>query len=317
MTGMNSNHSLSKIEFRAMGTDISIDVVLSENISEERAQAGIEMVKTIFEKYEQMFSRFRADSELSKINKKTGEEIIVAPEMFEVLSLCLKYNRESQGYFDPRVIGNLEKIGYDKDFKTNDLNSAENSKVWLEKITGKLEEDLILNKDKKTVLAKKRIDTTGIAKGYIVDRSVESLKAQGFKNFIVDAGGDMFAEGLNEKREAWQVGVEGYKADRLMLKLSGEGIATSGISRKRWQRGSKKVHHLINPRDPDNFSHVLKTVTVVKDKTVEADGKAKVLFLMGRPDGMKFANENNLKALFLDYKGNVYLSEAIKENIIK
>lgn len=101
-----------------------------------------------------------------------------------------------------------------------------------------------------------------------------------------------------------------------MLKLKNEGIATSGISRKKWEAGGKKFHHLINPKDTENFSFDLKTVTVIREKTVEADGRAKVLFLMGKVKGLEFANRNNLKALFLDYKGNVYLSEKMKENVI-
>lgn len=317
MTGMNNNPALVTDKFRTIGTDISIDIVVNSESEKRKATAELEAAKNIFSRNEKVFSRFQEDSELSGINKNLGKELRVSLSMMEVLELCLRYYQESQGYFDPRIIGNLEKIGYTKDFKNHDLNSGEEIIEALEKISGKLEEDLILNKDKKTVLVKKRIDTTGIAKGYIVDQVAERLKAKGFENFIVDAGGDMFAEGLNEKREAWMVGVEGCENSCLMLKLSGEGIATSGISRKRWQKGSRKVHHLINPKDPDNFSHNLKTVTVIKDKAVEADGKAKVLFLMGVKDGIEFADKHGIKALFLDYKGNIFLSKAMKENIIR
>lgn len=317
MIGMNSN-VLLKEKFRAMGTDVSIDIVINKNAvnTEREAKKAFEKIRAIFKKNEKTFSRFDENSELSKMNKNLGQETKVSREMLEVLELCLKFYKEAEGYFDPRVIGNLEKIGYDKDFRTNDLNSEENINVWLEKIQGKLEEDLILDRNKKSVLAKGRIDTTGIAKGFTVDEAAKYLKSEGFDNFIVDAGGDMYAEGLSDTLKEWRVGIEGLKNDKIMLKLSHAGIATSGISRKRWQKGRKKVHHLINPKDPENFSYGLKTVTVIKNKAVEADGKAKVLFLMGLQDGMRFANKNNLKALFLDYKGNVYLSEAIKENFI-
>lgn len=309
----NNRQKISE-NFRAMGTDVSVDIVTDDR---ELAEKSIAEVKNIFAQNEKIFSRFRPDSELAKINEAIGHAVSVSPGMLAVLKLCLKFNGLSEGYFDPRVIGNLEKIGYDRDFKTNDFNTEEFRKVELEKIEGKLEDDLIIDPAEETVLVKKKIDTTGIAKGYTVDRAADFLKRQKFENFVVDAGGDMFASGLDENDKAWSIGVEGLEEGKIMLRLENEGIATSGISRKRWTIGDKKFHHLINPKDPENFSYDIKTVTVIEDKTVEADGRAKVLVLMGREKGLEFANRNKLKALFLDYKGNVYLSEKIKEHLIK
>jgi FAD:protein FMN transferase len=303
--------------FRAMGTDVSIEIITDHaDVENNNAEAVMQNVQNIFAKNEKIFSRFIPDSELSKINNNLGQETQVSEEMMEVLNLCLNFYEISDGYFDPRIIGNLERIGYDKDFRSNNFNTKDPQKNETENISGKLSADLILSSDKKTVLARKRIDTTGIAKGYTVDEAAKFLKKRGYQNFIVDAGGDMFAEGFNQEGEDWRIGIEGLEDDKIMLKLHNQGIATSGISRKKWEVGGKKFHHLVNPKDPQSFSWELKTVTVIKEKTVEADGRAKVLFLMGRENGLEFANQNNLKALFLDYKNNIYLSEAIKSHIV-
>lgn len=318
MTNMNnSNKQLVEDNFRMMGTDVSVGIVVAEDFAKEAALGACKEVRKIFAKNEQIFSRFDDKSELSKINKRIGEEVGISEEMRDVLELCLKFNKISRGYFDPRILGNLEQLGYDKDFCSNDLNSENKPAIVWERITKNLTEDLVLNIEKKTVRVEKRIDTTGIAKGWTVDRAAEFLKASGYTDFVVDAGGDMFAEGLDANNASWQIGIEGLADDSLMLRLAQEGIATSGISRKRWQLGEKKVHHLINPKDPENFSYDIKTVTVIDNKTVEADGRAKVLVIMGKEQGLAFANENNIKAAFLDYRGNVYLSRAIRENIVK
>jgi FAD:protein FMN transferase len=309
------NPTMIKENFRAMGTEISVEIVLNEKLSEKAAEDAIGKVKIIFQKNEKIFSRFRADSELNMLNNNLGKEAGISKEMFEVLELCLKFNQISTGYFDPRVISNLERIGYDRDFKSNDLNRRGEEAINFEKIEGDLTDDILLNFEKKSVTLAKRIDTTGIAKGYTVDEATECLMWAGFENFIIDAGGDMFARGKNIEGGSWRIGIEGLADEKLMLKLEKEGIATSGIDRKRWQIGEKKFHHLINPKDPENFSFDIKTVTVIADKTVEADGRAKVLVLMGKAEGLNFANKNKTKALFLDYHGNVYISEAIKNNI--
>jgi len=306
------------LNFRAMGTDVSIEIADLCGLDADSCRKNVfKIVREIFAENEKIFSRFQKDSELSKINNSVGKEIAVSEKMFEVLELCLKFNKISNGYFDPRIIKNLEIIGYDKDFGINDLNSTESREIELEKFETDLREDLILNLEHKTVLVKKRIDTTGIAKGYTVDEAARYLKKQNFENFVVDAGGDMYAYGKDSENQRWRIGVEGMDDNRIMLSLDNEGIATSGISRKRWRIGEKKVHHLINPKDPEKFSYDIKTVTVIEEKTVEADGRAKVLVLMGREKGLEFADENNIKALFLDYRGNVYLSKAIRENIVE
>ena len=320
MTDMNnSNKKFLEENFRVMGPDVSAEIVFNHSMLLADAQKALSEVKNIFAKNEKIFSRFDDESELSAINKHVGEEIEISKEMHDVLELCLKFNKISGGFFDPRVIKNLEKIGYDKDFRSHDFNSKKNSEIVLEKIESDLEQDLNLSKTidgKLLVKISKRIDTTGIAKGWTVDQAAKYLEKCGYENFIMDAGGDMFARGLDVNGKNWRIGIEGLEDDKLMLKLKDEGIATSGISRKRWQIGKKKFHHLINPRDPENFSYDIKTVTVIAEKTVEADGRAKVLVLMGKENGLQFADENNIKALFLDYKGNVYLSRAIKEHVI-
>jgi thiamine biosynthesis lipoprotein len=311
------DNSLVLENFRAMGTDVSIEIAVGFGHLEPKGTlSALQEVKEIFTENEKIFSRFDSESELSKINSNLNKKIVVSEKMFEVLELCLKFNKISNGYFDPRVIGVLEKIGYDKDFKNNDLNTKETKEIEIEKFENDLQKDLILDAEKKTILARKRIDTTGIAKGYTVDEAAQFLKKEGFQNFVVDAGGDMFAQGLNIDGQYWTIGVEGAPDDKVVLKLQKEGIATSGISRKRWILGDKKVHHLINPKDPENFSYDIKTVTVIDTKTVEADGRAKTLVLMGKERGLEFANKNNIKALFLDYRGNVYLSNEIKKNIL-
>lgn len=310
---MENSRSLEK-KFRAMGTEVQIEIVLREAGEKEMVEGALQKAEEIFREQEKIFSRFDPESELSRINRRVGEKTEISGQMKEVLGLCLKFNRIMAGYFDPRVIESLEKIGYDRDFRSSDLNQEKEIPA-LDSFQKSLEEELKLDDVKNTVWISRRIDTTGIAKGYAVDKVAEYLKGEGFENFLVDAGGDMSACGKRSDGSVWLVGVEGLESDVVRIKLENEGIATSGISRKRWTRGEKKVHHLINPKNPSEFSHDLKTVTVVAEKTVEADGRAKSLFLMGKEEGISFANRENIKCLFLDYKNNVYVSEKFKDNL--
>jgi thiamine biosynthesis lipoprotein len=308
-------NSVSKKEFSAMGTNISVEIVLDNEKSKENVREGLDEIEKIFRDLEKIFSRFDPESELSKINGNLNQELNISETMADVLLLSLQFNKIFEGYFDPRIIANLEKIGYDKDFRKNNFNISEAKEIIPEKIEPPLENDLFLNFENKKATVKKRIDLAGIVKGYAVDKVSEYLKKEGFKNFIVEAGGDMYASGKNEENNFWTIDIEGLPKEKMMFKIKSEGIATSGISRKRWSIGDQKFHHLINPKDPKKFSFELKSATVIAQNAIEADAIVKSLFLMGKEKGMEMANKNNLKVLFLDYKGNAYLSQKIKENL--
>jgi thiamine biosynthesis lipoprotein len=107
--------------------------------------------------------------------------------------------------------------------------------------------------------------------------------------------------------------VEGIPHEKMMFAISENGLATSGISKRKWEIDGKKFHHLINPKKPRNFLFDLKTVTVISGTTQDADVWAKSLFLMGKKSAMIYARENNLAALILDYRGSAWISPKAKE----
>jgi len=297
-------------DFRALGTDVDIRIVFSDEKEKEKVQDDLAKTKKIFISKEKIFSRFDAESELCRLNENIGVWKKVSPDMLYLAGRALYYNGISGGLYDPRVIDVLEKIGYDKDFKTKDFSKAELPPSFSMFETG-LGDDLKIEKQK--IFFARRMDFSGIAKGYIVDCAAEYLKNQGWKNFLVDAGGDMNLNGANAEEKKWRIAVEGVPEKKLMLEITNAGIATSGISRKKWQIKGKKFHHLVNPKDPNNFSYETRTVSVIAENTENADGRAKVLVLMGKEKGMDFAKENKIAAIFLDYKGNIFITPEAKK----
>jgi thiamine biosynthesis lipoprotein len=191
----------------------------------------------------------------------------------------------------------LEKIGYEKDFYSADFRSKKIEDNFSEKF-GNLKNDLEIKNSE--VLFRKRMDFSGIAKGYITDKVSEFLRNKGYENFLLDSGGDMQASGKNEEGLDWEIALEGFLENKFSLKVFNNG---------------KKFHHLINPKNPENFSFELKSATVIADTTEKADVFAKVLFLMGKEKGMEFAKENNISVIFLDYRGNIFVSKEAKKYI--
>lgn len=304
------NLNIARKEFHRFGTEVDLQI-LTQNENLAAAKKDILEAEGMLEKYEKIFSRFDKRSELQQINSKAGDFLKVSKEMLEVALLALQYNEKSHGYFDPRVIEHLEAAGYDCDF--GDISNSKLLSRAEFNFLKKLSEDLIIEKDQ--IKINSRMDFSGLAKGWFVDQVSQFFISKGWKNFVVDIGGDMYFAGCAADEKEWYIDIEGIDHEKLMFALSDVAIATSGIGKRKWEKVGKRFHHLINPRNPQEFLFDLKSVTVVSQKTVEADIFAKTIFLMGKEKGLKFAKENNIACAILDYKGNVFISPELKRYI--
>jgi thiamine biosynthesis lipoprotein len=293
--------------FDALGTNIEISLIVDEESLKEKATRDLEILAQKYDYYSKIFSRFDLQSELSRLNSNLNKLIPVSIPMRRLIDFALAYYQKTQNLFDPRIIDVLEGSGYAQSFDKGVLASSNESN----NITSKLSEDLELKTE--GVKFKRRMDFSGIAKGFINDEVVGILKEKGWKNFLVDSGGDMYFKGLDQFGKEWTIDVEGIDKSKLILQLSDLAVATSGISRRKWELGGKKFHHLINPIDPNEFSFDLKSVTVVSSCTIDADVWAKTLFLMGKEKGFIFAKENSIAAVFLGYNGIARITSTMKK----
>ena len=197
-----------KIHFKALGTDISIQIISDKIVS------GLEEdTKNFYSEKEKIFSRFSGNSELGILNKNIGKYNAASSDIIEVAEKCLEYHKKTGGYFDPRIIDVLENIGYDKDFKN--INYDISKSVSIEPLQNNLEEDLKINSNR--IFFGRRMDFSGIAKGYITDRAIDHLKKRGYESFLVDSGGDIRVYGKDNDGENWKISLESIKEDKLLL----------------------------------------------------------------------------------------------------
>lgn len=301
-------------QFKKFGTEIDFQIVVAEESKIVAAQKDLELAQLKCDEIEKIFSRFDPKSELMKINALLGVAVKVSEKFLEIAKLVLKYNQETQGYFDPRIIGDLENSGYANDFeRISQAKLSKNEKtVDYERA---LSEDLII-KDKK-IIFKERMDFTGIVKGCAVDEIADFFRKCGWKNFLVDCGGDMFFSGKDKNDNPWYIDIEGIDYQKLMLKLEEKAIATSGIGKRKWELDGKRFHHLVNPKKSEQYCFDLKAITVIADSTRKADVWAKTLFVMGQTGAKLFAQEKNIACCILGYKGNIWISSEFKKFLYK
>lgn len=304
---------LVETKFYKLGTNIHIQIVALEH-DEQKARQYLKFLENFYQEQQKIFSRFEADSELNFFNTHLGESHKASESFLELTLLCLDYYEKTQHWFDPRVIEFLEKAGYASDFKTADFSKLKVGS-FLVPDASDLKKDLSVKGEEVTFY--KRMDFSGIAKGFITDKAAQYLKDKGWQDFIIDSGGDIYAAGKNVEQTDWIVSLEGFSAETLLLQLSNQAVATSGISRRKWEVQGQRFHHLINPRDPKNFCFDLRSATVITRTTTDADVWAKVMYLWGKEKGIEFANQNNIRCIYLDYCPSISISKAARENIYK
>lgn len=238
--------------FPAMGTEVELLLDASEG---ERALTAAEHE---FHRLEALLSRFRPDSELSRLNAAGVLE--AGPDLVRVVELALEARRATDGLFDPTVHDALVAAGYDRSFEavaaTGESSSPRPCGGAVRVDGYRIELDPGV-----------RLDLGGIGKGYAVDRAAEVLATAG--PCLVNAGGDLAVRGGE-----WPVGVE-----HLTLLLERGAIATSGRDRRRWTRGGREQHHLIDPRTGAPADTALLRATVVAASATEAEVLAKAVFL--------------------------------------
>ena len=251
--------------FAAMGTTIEL-FVEADDVSDEFDAAEAE-----FERLEQVMSRFRPTSELSRLNE--AGELDVSPELADVVRRALEARVSSRGRFDATVHDALVAAGYDRTFDDVPTDAPDPSPAA--RCGGGVSvEGRRVRLDPGT-----RLDLGGIGKGYAAERAAALLALTG--PCLVSAGGDIAVRGV-PSTGTWPIAV----SDEMTLGLTQGGLATSGSERRRWRRGGAEQHHLIDPATGRPAASDLLRVTAVGSDAVEAEVLATSLFIGGLDEAL-------------------------------
>lgn len=140
------------------------------------------------------------------------------------------------------------------------------------------------------------IDPSGLVKGWAINNASNLLTKDGYKNFYIDAGGDIQAIGKNSKDKAWSVGIRNpFDTSQIIkvLHLSDRAVATSGT----YERGD----HIYNPKQKDCESNII-SLTVIGQNIYDADRFATAAFAMGEAGITFIENLKNFEGYMVNKK---------------
>ena len=269
-------------------------------------------------------SMFNPQSTISKINR--GESNEADGMLGEVLRLSFSINAATGGAFDPTVAPLVNAWGFG--FKNGQLPDGKqvDSLLALVGLSGIHLEGNRLTKDNPLSI----LDFSAIAKGYGVDRAAEVLRGKGIKDFMVEIGGEVVTEGLNEKGEPWRIGINKPDDDSTstntelqdIIELSGKAIATSGNYRNYYIKDGRKIAHTINPKTGYPAQQDILSSTVMAPTCAEADAFATAFMVLGM-EGAKqvLRSQPQLEAYFIyaDEQGRykTWCTEGFSKLIVK
>jgi FAD:protein FMN transferase len=242
--------------------------------------------------------------------------------MYEVILLARRYFLETDGLFDPAVLPDLERAGYDRSIEqvqaAGGLRTLQPAPTLTRPSFGEVE----LAEDRLAVRlpAGLRMDLGGIAKGWIAEQAAHLLHRYA-SACAVNAGGDQVSLGLPLGQKFWEVGLEDPfhpEQDLTVLRVGPGAVATSSVIRRRWHApmGSRQMHHLIDPRTGEPARSSWASVTVITQSAAAAEVLAKVLLIAGAHGADAIlARHDTSTFIVVDLQGNLWASDSSKETI--
>jgi thiamine biosynthesis lipoprotein len=282
-----------KIKKTKLYMDTVVDIQVVTEKSKDEAEAKINRAFEAFQKIEQTCSRFSPDSELMKACQQIQIPVPVSPFLFEPLKFALEIANWTGGIFDPTVGKLMEEHGFNRHYLTGEFiqSLSTDSVNYL---------DIVLNEQDRTLFLQKPlvIDLGAVAKGFAIDLAANELKE--FDGFMVNAGGDLFAGGADERVNVWKIGIQHPEhKDQIIqtIEISNEAICTSG-SYERKSAKTNGMHHLIHAKTKQSPNDWI-SCSVIAPFAMLADAISTATFLLGADSGKALIEQEDLKGILI------------------
>jgi len=259
-----------------MGTACGVVVVGGSPELAVRARARIEEL-------ESRWSRFRPHSEVSRINNADGRWIGLTTDTFMLMLRAIDAWRATGGRFDPTVLRALEANGYDRTFEHVSPEGPRATAAEAPPGGDVIELDPRLRAIR--VPPGVGLDFGGLGKGLAADLVVAMLRELGAAGACVSLGGDVRVTGEPPDDEGWRVGLaDPYHEGHIVaaVRVDDGAVTTSTRLQRRWRRGGRDLHHLIDPATGQPADGGLDAVTVIAAEGWWAEAQTKAAFVAGR-----------------------------------
>ena len=313
-----TNYEILILNGLTMGTTYSVKIN-ADNAFVEKNQISDD-IDEILSEINQSMSTYIKESELSNINFSTiSDWQSISDDLFEVIDHAINVSLKTNGAFDITIAPLVNLWGFGPDELQNKIPTDEIIELTKQN-TGykKISIDKSLKKISK-LDPNLHIDLSGIAKGFAVDKIARYLDKRGFKNYLVEIGGELIGKGLNKDNEIWQIGIENPNNNsdtiKRIIRLKDMAMATSGNYMNYFEKDGVRYSHTINPVTGKPIKHKLASVTVLDNSAMNADALATAFMVLGSEKALSLADNLEI-AIYLIIKDGKRFEEKYNDYFI-
>ncbi len=269
----------------AMGSQLRL---VAWTQDEAAAMTAFDHVFREFDRLESLLSVWQPGSDVVRINDAAGRTpVVVSSDTLAVLETAAQASEWTNGKFDITfgALADVWKFDHDQD---NTVPDRQAIAARLPLVDYRLVE---VNRAARTAFIRKagaRIHLGGIGKGYAVDHAATILRERGFRDFLIQSGGDLYVAGRNGDAP-WKLGIADPRGPAgqsfATLELGDGTLSTSGDYERFFIKDGVRYHHLIDP-DSGQPAAGTRSVTIVSDRAVLADVLSTGIFILGPTQGM-------------------------------
>jgi thiamine biosynthesis lipoprotein ApbE len=294
---------VSATDDRALGGSLRVVVTQASHLGGAKAAVD-DVVRAV----DLAASRFREDSELSRLNATAGREVIVSPLLAKMIGVALRGARLTAGAVDPTVGSAVKLAGYNTDFGEVPVDGIAIDLV-VSRVPGW--QAVAFDERSRTVRvpAGVELDLGATAKALASDlAATAALSKIGRGGVLVSLGGDIAVAG-ESPAEGWLIQASEDSSAPIdereeTISIHSGGIATSSTTVRTWTRGGVTLHHIIDPATGLPSDGPWRTATVIAASCADANIASTAAIVMGiRAVG--WLGANGLPARLIDREGAV------------
>jgi thiamine biosynthesis lipoprotein len=281
--------------WRALGTSVVLKLTDPGSLAHARR-----IVEKQVREIDRACSRFRADSELERVNARAGEPVRVGPLLLEAVEVGLRAARLTEGDVDPALGEALLIAGYDRDYQLLERHAAEIKdaapkhrghqivapgpspedrraapRVLARRTAGWL--TISVDRARSTIRVGRgvRLDLGATAKALVADRAAHAAYEATGAGVLVSCGGDIALAGP-APAGGWRVFVtddhrSGLDSEGQLISIASGGLATSSTTTRHWIHDGQAMHHIIDPDTGAPVESIWRTVSVAAATCVDAN----------------------------------------------
>jgi thiamine biosynthesis lipoprotein len=305
MSALRSASDPATTTWEALGTTALVRVDDPASLGDARAIVAAEL-----ERIDAAASRFRADSELERVNRSSGEFTPIGELLHEAIAVALDAAALSRGAVDPTLGEAIRLAGYVADWRElqRDGFPPEPPRVRVVRTGGWQQVELHDDPRGVRLPSGLRLDLGATAKALAADRAAAAVAAQTGAGVLVSLGGDLATAGRMPSG-GWLVHVtddhrSSPSAPGQTVAITSGALATSSTTTRRWQRSGETMHHILDPATGSPTRGPWRTVSVTAASCVDANTASTAAIVLGR-DAPAWLAEHGLASRLVADDGEV------------